>query len=72
MIKKFLVSKTLFKVMISFKKDIKNSIIKINPNLVNIIKLGNIFPDLFREYIFNKVKNKIFKKRILIMNSKIT
>ena len=66
MIKNFLISDTSVKLMEDFKKNIKNSINKIDPNLVKIIQRGNIFPDLVREYIINEVTNTIFqKKRVL-------
>ncbi len=46
-----------------FKKNIKDSINKIDPNLLNIIKRGNIFPDFVREYIIHEVTNTIFLKK---------
>jgi parvulin-like peptidyl-prolyl isomerase len=49
--------------MEDLKNKIKNSINKIDPNLLNIIKRGNIFPDFLREYIINEVTNTIFLKK---------
>ena len=44
---------------------IKNHIKKIDPELLDIIKRGNIFPDLLREYIIHEITNSIFLKQDL-------
>ena len=44
-------------------KNIKNSINKIDPNLFNIIKRGNIFPDFLREYIIHELTSRIIFKK---------
>ena len=49
--------------MEDLKKNIKNYINKIDPNLLNIIKRGNIFPDFVREYIIHEITNTIFLKK---------
>ena len=63
MIKNFLISKTIVKLIEDLKKDIKNSIKKIDTNLLNIIKLVNIFPDFVREYTINEITNTIFLEK---------
>ena len=63
MIKNFLISKTIVNLIKDLKKDIKNSINKIDTNILNIIKLGNIFPDFAREYTINEITNTIFLKK---------
>ena len=63
MIKNFLISKTIVKLIEDLKKDIKNSIKKIDTNLLNIIKQGNIFPDFVREYTINEITNTIFLEK---------
>lgn len=49
--------------MEDLKKNIKNSIDKIDPNLLNIIKVGNIFPDFLRVLIIHEVTNTILFKK---------
>ena len=51
--------------MEEFKTQIKNFIRGIDPELLDIIKRGNIFPDLLREYIVHKITNSIFLKEDL-------